>query len=104
MFSHLSVSHGVHRGDVPGRVCVCGRGSCVAGGHAWWGGHEWQGVCMVGGGMRDRGACVAGETATTADGTHPTGMLSCVENLHAYSLGFFILWTVPPLLDISSFK
>ena len=28
-------------------------------------GHMWQGVCM------------AGETATGADGTHPTGMHSC---------------------------
>ena len=35
------------------------------------GGHAWQGVC---GG---RGACVAGDTATAADGTHPTGMQSC---------------------------
>ena len=26
------------------------------------------------GGMRGRGACIAGETATAADGTHPTGM------------------------------
>ena len=53
---------------------VHGRGACVAGGHAWWGdsvvggqdggGHMWQGVCM------------AGETATAAGGTHPTGMHS----------------------------
>ena len=27
--------------------------------------------------MRGRGASVAGETATEADGTHPTGMHSC---------------------------
>ena len=25
-----------------------------------------------------KGACVAGEMATAADGTHPTGMHSCV--------------------------
>ena len=53
-------------------------------------GHAWQGTCMagvVGGGegMHSRGhewqggACVAGETATAADGTHPTGMHSCFE-------------------------
>ena len=86
---------GVHGGGVcMGRV-VCGRGhvwhrACMiggmhdrgyawqegcGGGHVWWGhvwwGHAWQG--MRGGG----GACVVGETATAADGTHPTGMLSC---------------------------
>ena len=57
------------------------------------GGHAWQGACMVGGmcgrghvwqrGMHGRGmvwqgryAYMAGETATSADGTHPTGMHS----------------------------
>ena len=35
----------------------------MAGGCAWRGG--------------EGAACVAGETATAADGTHPTGMLSC---------------------------
>ena len=30
---------------------------------------------MAGGGK----ACVAGETATAADGTHPTGMHSCLQ-------------------------
>ena len=45
----------------------------MAGGHAW---HE--------GGMYGmRGACVAGETATAADGTHPTGMHCCCVNLNA---------------------
>ena len=36
------------------------------------------GACMTEG-----GACVAGETADAADGTHPTGMHSCLfdENL-----------------------
>ena len=33
-------------------------------------------VCMVGGGHVWQGACVAGEKATAADGTHPTGMHS----------------------------
>ena len=42
---------------------MCGRGgACMAGGRAWWG------ACMAGGGV----ACVVGETATAADGTHPT--------------------------------
>ena len=27
--------------------------------------------------MRGRWACMAGETATAVDGTHPTGMQSC---------------------------
>ena len=44
------VSHSVHRGNVHGKR-----------GHAWR-----RGVCLVG------GACVAGETATAADGMHPT--------------------------------
>ena len=63
---------GVHGGGMCGRVSV------------------WQGMCMVGGacmagGMRGRGhawqdgmgTCVAGETATAAGGTHPTGIHSC---------------------------
>ena len=41
-------------------------GACVAGGYD------------RGGDMHGRGACVAGETATAADGTHPTGMHSCI--------------------------
>ena len=41
-------------------------------------GNVFTGVCLSTGGMRDgRGACVAGETATAAGGTHPTGMHSC---------------------------
>ena len=40
-------------------------------------GHAWQG------GMCGRRACMAGETATAAAGTHPTGMHSCY--LHTYS-------------------
>ena len=46
-------------------------GACMAGGCAW------QGACMVGG-VHGRGVCVAGEMATAADGTHPTGMHSCL--------------------------
>ena len=46
--------------------------------HTWQGGMCGRGVCMAGGGMCGwEGACVAGETATAADGTHPTGMFSC---------------------------
>ena len=77
-----------------GRGCVHGRGMCVAGKHVWQGvcvaggvhggGHVWQGVCgrrhgggMCAGGMYGRGAYVAGEMATAADGTHPTEMHSC---------------------------
>ena len=49
------------------------------------GGHAWSGVCMAGGACMaggvcvagGRGACVAGETATAAGGTHPTGMHYC---------------------------
>ena len=43
-------------------------------------GHVWQVcvcVCVWQGGMRGGwGACVTGETATEAGGTHPTEMLS----------------------------
>ena len=78
---------------------VCVKNSVRGGGvHGW--GHAWQGAYVVGGmhgrgcawqgGMRGRGmcgrgdvcgrgACVAGETATAADGTHPTGMHSCSQ-------------------------
>ena len=50
---------GVHGKGMHGRgACMCRRGTCVAGGHAW-------------------GACLAGKTATSADGTYSTGMHSC---------------------------
>ena len=49
-----SVCHSVHGG-------VCTRGACMLGGMRGWGG----------------GACLAGETATAAGHTHPTGMHSC---------------------------
>ena len=66
-------------------------GSCMAGRHAWQGECAWQGACGRGcawqGGMHGGGgACMAGETATAADGTHPTGMLS-------FSYGDSLLWT-----------
>ena len=51
-----------------GRGCVC----------VWQGGMHGRGVhAMAGGSMHVKGACVAGETATAADGMHPTGMHSC---------------------------
>ena len=53
-----------------------GGGVYVAGGMCGRG-HAWQGACVAGG-MHGRGACVAGETTTAADGTHPTGMHSCL--------------------------
>ena len=65
-----------------------GRGACVGRGHVWGGGMCGVGAggmhgrqCASQGGVRGGGACVAGETATAADGTHPTGMLSCFNAL-----------------------
>ena len=65
---------------------VCDQGVCVwpEGMHGW--GCALRGACMVGtcmtGGMRGRGVCVAGETATAAGGTHPTGMHSCCGSFY----------------------
>ena len=57
---------------------MAGRGGGLGGGYAW------QGVYMTGGHAWQGGwACVAGETATAAGGTHPTGMHSCsFRNVH----------------------
>ena len=70
---------------------VCMVGSMCGGGYVWWGhvwqrGHAWQGwgslharrACMAEG-VHSRGTCVAGETATAVDGTHPTGLHSCAN-------------------------
>ena len=75
MFSQVCVKNSVCRGKG-----MHSRGSMQVGG-------VWQGVCMVGGmhdgggymggGVHGTGARMAGETATVADGTHPTGMYSC---------------------------
>ena len=43
-------------------------------------GCAWQGGTCKAGGMHSRGVCVAGETPTAADGTHPTGMHSCLTS------------------------
>ena len=53
-----------------GQGCVCGGWDMCGERHAW------QGVCVAGGHAR-WGACVTGEMATEAGGTHPTGMHSC---------------------------
>ena len=106
MFLHLSVilftggvhTRGVWYGDMRGRGGVwqgaghmwqkgmCGRGACVAGAHAW------QGACVAGGVHGREAACVAGETATAADGILPTGMLSCYSyfSYRPFSLQIFI--------------
>ena len=52
------------------------------------------GMCGRGsmaGGVHGRGMCMAGEMATAADGTHPTGMHSCSlivnpDNMDLFSL------------------
>ena len=73
MFLHLSVSHSVHGGGWQGACMV--RGCVVGEGHAWQGGMPGRGgPSMAGGACVVGGVCVAGETATAADGTHPTGM------------------------------
>ena len=87
---------GKHGGGMPSRghawwgTCLGGGkhgGGMPSRGHAWWEGmhsrgHAWQGD----------GACVAGETATAADGTHPTGMDSCS---HIFSLEIKInIWKI----------
>ena len=54
------------------------KGACVVkGGHAWQ-----SGACVAKGGVHGGrgGGCVAGETATAADGRHPTGMHSCFDS------------------------
>ena len=68
---------------------VCGKGGmhgnrdmCGERGHAWQRGvFAAKGrACMARGACRQRGgACVVGETATAADGMHPTGMHSCTD-------------------------
>ena len=95
----------LRKGNVFTHVCHSVHGGHTWPGGMHGGGHVWQGG-MCGGGMHGRGArqgacmvgvcmagdvcgsgdvwkghawgtCMAGETATTAGGTHPTGMHSC---------------------------
>ena len=76
MFLHVSVSHSVHGGGVfaipaciAGGILAClAAGGCVLSQHA----------------LQRGGACSRGcvetpqkQTATVADGTHPTGMHAC---------------------------
>ena len=58
---------GLHGGEPVWQQDVCGKG-VVHGG-----------ACVTGG-MHGKRACVAGEMATAADGTHPTGMHSFKHN------------------------
>ena len=76
-------------------------GACMAGGTWMTGGQAWQRVCMAGemhgrGHVQQReacmvgvGACMAGDTATAADGTHPTRMHSCLKKYDAFLWIFF---------------
>ena len=70
------------RGSCMAKGGVCGEGACMVGRHAWQGGvhgrgYAWQGdICGRG---VWRGASMAGEIATAVDGTHPTGMHSCLD-------------------------
>ena len=74
---------GVHGG---GRAW---QGVCMVGGVHGRDGHVWQGACMAEGpawqrdvhGRQGRAWQEAGEMATAADGTHPTGMHSCLNSL-----------------------
>ena len=64
------------------RLSFCPRGE--GRGRAWQGSMRGGGVhdkraCVAGGVHGGGGTCVAGETATEADGTHPTGMHSCYQ-------------------------
>ena len=60
------------------------RGACMPRGCAWC---AWQEACMAGG-MHGWGMYMAGETATTAGGTHPTGMHSYPSN-YIYQINYF---------------
>ena len=53
----------------------------------------WQ-VGVRGGGGAWQGVCVGGERATTADGTHPTGMHTC-SHCNGNSIIFIILLLLP---------
>ena len=81
MFSKVSVKNSVHEG-------MHGKGHMWQGG-VCGGGCAWQGACMAGGG------CVEEETATAADGTHPSGSHSC------YKL-YWIFTTCSHLIETSS--
>ena len=88
----LPPTNEVWEGYVFTGVCLSGGvvhgGWCVVGGMCGGGVHGGGGTCVCGGGMRGEGmhgrvcvwqgvACMAGDTAAEAGGTHPTGMYSC---------------------------
>ena len=80
------VAGGMHgRGPAWQGVCVwwgmCDRGECAWQGACMVAG-VWQGACVAGGGGSMSGGRrqEAGETATAANGTHPTGMHFCFSN------------------------
>ena len=74
MFSQASVKYSVLRRWRVWQRGVHGGGTFVAGGM-----HNVGRVWMAGACAAVGGAYVAGETATAADGTHPTGMHSCYK-------------------------
>ena len=83
MFSQVSVCP-QWGGGMRGRGCAW-QGAYMAGGASVAGGMQgrgcaWQGVCVAGGTFMAGGACLTGEMATAAGGTHPTGMHSCSLN------------------------
>ena len=58
------------------------KGACMA-----------KGACVAKGGMHgEGGACMAGETATAADGMHPTGMHSCFTLLSRGRQSFLLIY------------
>ena len=95
MFLHLSVSHSVHRG-----VSSTGPGGCLPGGVSRPGPGRLPGGCPGPGwgGCPGPGGCIPRcteadtpppqQTATAADGTHPTGMHSC-SNINTPHFIFF---------------
>ena len=54
----------------------------------------WHGGMHGSGGYAWQGACVTGDTATAADGTHPTGMHSCLCNAKNPRLVNYCLYNV----------
>ena len=85
MFSQACVKISVHGGvGVGGEHCggacmaggVHGRGAYMAGVCVWQWGMHGRGICGRGAFVARGEACIAGEMATAADGTYPTGMHS----------------------------
>ena len=79
------VAGGVHdRRNAWQGTCMAG-GTCITGRHAWQGGVHGRRTCAAEGAcMAGVGACMAGDTATAADGTHPTRMHSCLKKYDGF--------------------